>query len=254
MIANVAITTNDVSLKEQALHLSQQYKLAFIENLHSAFQYFLNVTTTRVELVDRDNQKNPFYIDFLNKQHHYRRQKGGGKNQAIAKAIGLKKLSAMTVLDCTAGLGDDAFVLACLGCQVTLLERSPVLYLLLNDAVTRWQQVDPVAKNLQVIHCDSVAYLAKLAVTNYPEIIYIDPMYPATKNSALNKKMMRVLREIVGDDSDADHLLPLATHKALKRVVVKRPRLAEFLNDQKPHHQLIGKSTRYDIYPFTGTS
>ena len=41
------------------------------------------------------------------------------------------------MLDATAGLGRDAFVLASLGCQVTLIERVPAVAALLENGIER---------------------------------------------------------------------------------------------------------------------
>ena len=51
---------------------------------------------------------------------------------------------------------------------------------------------------------------------------------------------MRVLQALVGADSDADQLLERARN--CSRVVVKRPKIAPFLAEQKPDFQVLGKS------------
>ncbi len=83
-------------------------------------------------------------------------------------------------------------------------------------------------------------------------MIYLDPMFPERKKSALSKLDMRIFHDIVGDDQDADTLLKTALSCATKRVVVKRPRLGAVLAGIKPHHSLVGKSSRFDVY-ITGT-
>ena len=60
---------------------------------------------------------------------------------------------------------------------------------------------------------------------------------------------MRIFREVVGDDEDAQDLLEFALQVASKRVVVKRPRKSEMIGPRKPGHQLIGTSSRFDVYP-----
>ena len=77
------------------------------------------------------------YVDFVEGELAHRRKFGGGKGQMIAKAVGLNKGFVPTILDATAGLGADAFVLASLGCEVKMIERSPLARLLLADGLER---------------------------------------------------------------------------------------------------------------------
>lgn len=61
---------------------------------------------------------------------------------------------------------------------------------------------------------------------------------------------MQYLHQLVGisEAQEESDLLRAARYCALKRVVVKRPRLANFLAEEKPHFQISGKQIRYDIY------
>jgi 16S rRNA (guanine1516-N2)-methyltransferase len=82
-----------------------------------------------------------------------------------------------------------------------------------------------------------------------PDVILVDPMHPERKKSALVKKEMRIIRDIVGTDSDAIELMEVALKYATKRVVLKWPMKADFMEGlQKPSHQITGKSTRYDVF------
>ncbi len=195
------------------------------------------------------NFGNPISIDFLSGKLWHRYRFGGGKGQLIAKALGIKTGFIPRILDLTAGLGQDAFVLASLGCDVTMLERSPVIAALLQDALKR-AILEPwfFKLKLNLLFTDSKKYLQSLAENNRPDVIYFDPMFPESKKSALVKKEMRLLRELLGDDSDAGELLTLALKSALKKVVVKRPRLADPLGSRKPDLSYQGKSSRFDVY------
>lgn len=188
-------------------------------------------------------------IDFLEGKIAYRLRHISDQKQLLAKAIGRKTHPKTTVLDLTAGLGHDGFVLAQLGFSVTLLERSPIIAALLDDGLRRALNHEKYSHiNVQLIHTDATIFLKQILQTKqFPDIIYLDPMYPHSRKSALAKKEMRLLRQIVGDDTDADSLLPLAIACA-QRVVVKRPRLAAFLAQLNPHHSIFGKQHRFDIY------
>lgn len=222
------------------------YQLTLIQTSKQV-RYCLTRREGQLMLVIGDSRFKPVSINFLEGKTHHRRQFGGGRGQLIAKAIGLRKLEKPTVLDLTAGMGQDAFVLACLGCRVTMLERSPTMAALLDDALRRLFLSDQ-SHDLQfkLMHKDARDYLQQL--TSIPDIIYLDPMYPDSKNSAAPKKEMRVLRALVGDDLDAAQLFELALSKARCRVVIKRPRLGEQLVDRRPDVVFAGKSSRFDVY------
>ncbi|WP_288371992.1 class I SAM-dependent methyltransferase, partial [uncultured Marinobacter sp.] len=178
----------------------------------------------------------------------YRRQHGGGKSEAIAKACGLQKKRDVTVLDATAGLGRDAFVLASLGASVTLVERNPAVAALLYDGLRRGAQTAELSwlpERMQLLHCSALQALTTHAAV---DVVYLDPMFPPRDKTALVKKEMQVFRQVVGDDDDSAQLLQAALKAARYRVVVKRPRKAPFVEGPEPATRIEGKSSRYDIY------
>lgn len=237
----------------RAKQFAKQFNIPYCEISKCTTEWILIYTAKQLVLRHKNNKLGgPIYVDFLSSKTTYRQKYGGGKNQLIAKAVGLKSNEQLTVLDVTAGLGQDAFVLACLGCKVLMLERSPIIAALLADGLTRAQHDDDFRQNydLRLIQIDSISYLNQLLEKkcDYPDVIYCDPMYPHRTKSALVKKELRVLREIVGDDIDAEQLLKLALQVAKKRVVVKRPKLASSINNIKPSIIFNSTNTRYDVY------
>lgn len=203
----------------------------------------------------------PVSAEFASGAADHRRKFGGGKGQMIAKAVGVKAGVYPQVLDATAGLGQDAFVLASLGCRVQLLERNPVVAsVLLNglhrareaaQGLTEQESDAALLDVLQRMHGQYGSLLQPLdgfQLQPQYDVVYLDPMFPARQKSASVKKAMSVFHSLVGSDPDADALLPIALQVARYRVAVKRPRKAPFLNDQSPSYQLLGKSSRYDIY------
>lgn len=188
-------------------------------------------------------------VDFCSGTAAWRRKHGGGKSEAIAKAVGLNKKSGLTVVDATAGLGRDALVLASCGAKVTLVERNPAVAALLADGLRRAavhpDTADWLPERMQLVFAPSQQALTELPA---PDVVYLDPMFPAREKSALVKKEMQAFHQVVGSDQDADALWPLAWQLAQKRVVVKRPGYAEFLAGQKPTMQVEGKNNRFDVY------
>ncbi|KPQ28871.1 MAG: 16S rRNA (guanine1516-N2)-methyltransferase [Marinobacter excellens HL-55] len=193
----------------------------------------------------------PVRAEFVTGKMGYRREHGGGTGQLVARAVGLQKTKAqLHVVDATAGLGQDAFVLAGLGCRVTLFERNPVIHALLADGLARAtlnaECAEVIARmNLQA--GSSIDWLQK-AEPNTVDVIYLDPMFPHRDKAALVKKEMQVFRQVVGDDDDSGQLLAAALTCARYRVVVKRPRKAPAVAGPEPTTRIEGKSSRYDVY------
>ncbi|OOF07383.1 16S rRNA methyltransferase [Salinivibrio sp. MA440] len=218
--------------------------------------FALVMTQAHLELRKRDEPKlGAVFVDFVSGAVAHRRKFGGGKGQAIAKAVGLNKGITPRVLDATAGLGRDAFVLASLGCSVQMIERHPVVAALLDDGLQRAYQ-DPdigawMQSRMTLLHANSEQALTDMANMPglvRPDVIYLDPMYPHKKKAALVKKEMRVFQSLVGADSDADALLLPALQLARSRVVVKRPDYATPLADRPPHSTITTKKNRFDMY------
>ena len=179
----------------------------------------------------------------------HRLKYGKGRGQNLAKAVGMKFNKNRTIVDATAGLGYDAFILASLGANVTLIERSKTMYNLLQEAFTEAKsfggEISNIIKRMDLIYGDSKDILPKLK----PEVILIDTMYKERKKSALVKNSMRLVREVVGSDPDYLDLIDVALNQASNRVVIKLPRYSDENNNYKPYsHQILGKSIRYDVH------
>ncbi len=188
-------------------------------------------------------------LDFVGGAVGHRSRFGGGRGQHLPRAAGFVNANTPTVIDATAGLGRDAFLLASLGAHVTLLERSPEVHKLLEDGMAAARAVGPhvaeVVARMTLIHGDAKFLLSGLKA----DVVIVDPMHPDRKKTALVKKEMRLLRELVGADSDSLELMQAALASARKRVVLKWPRHADALAGlPKPSHQILGKSTRYDVF------
>lgn len=254
----VAITADKGIPKSQLDQLAKQTSLP-LANKHNQADYLLHITTEYLELRKTNyDQKKPkvesIHIDFLAGKTNHRRLHGGGKGQDLAKAIGLHKIKEPTVLDLTAGMGGDAFVLATLGADITLIERNPITHALLNDALNRAKlsadnELQAILARMTLKNEDALTTLDNIQSTNLPDVIYIDPMFPSRSKSAQVKKEMRFFHDIVGADNDSEALLLKALNLAKKRIVVKRPRLAEKLTQEvQAAFDISGKSTRYDVY------
>lgn len=206
-------------------------------------------TNGRLELIfPLRGGPSPLFVDFVDGAHGYARRRN--RFGLLFQAVGFPR-ERPTVVDATAGLGADAFRLAFRGCPVLAIERSALLYSLLQDGLHRAERNEELREQLDgrlnLLHADARDYLRACEGAAVPDVVFLDPMYPPKKNSALPKIEMRILRRIVGDDLDAEELFDIARAVARNRVVVKRHRDAKPIADA-PSHSLCDTSTRYDVY------
>ncbi|NOQ78488.1 MAG: 16S rRNA methyltransferase [Gammaproteobacteria bacterium] len=248
----ITITVSEKNLTEQAKKIAQQWGFVFSPSSHD--QFFLQLTPQHLQLIQSDKHSpGPIYIDFTSGQAAHRRLFGGGKGQTLAKAVGLNKTPSPIILDATAGMGKDAFVFASLGAKVILMERSPISAALLTDALQRAsldEEISEIINRMSFVYGDArlLASDRGSELNEKPDIIYLDPMFPHRKKSALVKKEMLAFQSLIGDDNDSDELLNVCRQLAKKRVVVKRPIKAPYLDNQKPSLSMNMKKHRFDIY------
>jgi 16S rRNA (guanine1516-N2)-methyltransferase len=232
----ISVLPSSPEFRDKAAELATRLELPLNEDVA-----LLLVVGERLELREAGAKTGPVFVDFRQRQHY--------QKELIAKAVGVKGDYRPTVLDTTAGLGQDAFVLASYGCKVKMLERSKVVHALLEDSLRRAKEdkdLTEVISRIGLECADAKTVLNELASAHYPEVIYLDPMYPDLGKSAAKRKEMRLFRELVGDDTDVAELFALALGRASKRVVVKRPLKAPELG--KPNFKLVGKTVRFDVY------
>jgi 16S rRNA (guanine1516-N2)-methyltransferase len=188
-------------------------------------------------------------VDFVGGAVGHRLRFGGGRGQALPRAAGFARGETPRIVDATAGLGRDAFLLASLGAEVVLVERVPAVAALLADGLARARAAGPdyaaIVDRMRLVEGNAIELLAGLA----PEVVLVDPMHPPRGNTALVKQEMRQLRELVGADPDALALLQAALAAASRRVVLKWPsHAAPLVGLRPPSHSIAGKSTRYDVF------
>ena len=189
-----------------------------------------------------------FYIDVIkvvNQLRSYPAPKQGAFNQALGK-------KSQHIIDATGGWGGDALLMCTQGYQVTLLERNPVMALMLKDAMTRLSQTEWAIDNdvvtPKVVLADSVIYFSNNEINESVDCVYLDPMFPPKKKkkAAVNKQM-QLLQWVVGQDLDASSLVESALAAGAPRIAVKRPDYAEPLY-RKPSNQFSSKLVHYDVY------
>lgn len=249
LIASIAVFSTASHLQAKAQLLAERLSLPYVTEFTTKYNYLLVLTPEYLGLQNTTKKSNPLFIDFLSGKMQYRRQHASLRKEILARALGLKSKAPKKIVDATTGLARDSFILAALGFEVTSLERSPIIFALIEDALERATQdsvIAPIVKRIHLVQANALEWLKAPAIR--PEIIYLDPMFPERKKSALSKQDMRIFHEVIGNDPDADELLKTALTCATERVVVKRPRLAPALAELTPTLTMEGSSNRFDIY------
>ena len=261
-MSTIVINCKNSLLSDQAKQLSKELGYPMLNSAlnlevkQEMFEYELILDELGIPLSPTNAKLHgAIRCDFGSAANTHRRNYGGGSGQAIAKAVGVSGRFRPKVLDLTAGLGADGFVLASLGCSMTLIERNKVVHSLLSDGLERARlaastdtALGAIIARITLFGQDSKTFLQSLTLEQRPDIIYIDPMFPERKKSAKVKKEMQAFHRIVGSDDDSADLLGLALEQARYRVVVKRSVSAEQLGNLTPSYSLSGKSTRFDVF------
>lgn len=210
-------------------------------------RYFLSWREGSLKLFDREQFKKGGLSVEIEPRSGEQRSWPAPKQSLLAKAIGRR---SRTVVDATAGWGQDSLAIFRMGYELLCIERSPVMTELLKDGFMRLGGLDWMQrlklKPPRLLVGNAIELLPELELR--PDCIYLDPMFPPKrKKSALARKSMALLHELAGDDQDKEHLFEAAFNAASKRVVVKSPDYAEPLGG-KPSESLQGKLLRYDVY------
>lgn len=188
-------------------------------------------------------------IDFLSEKMRYRCQHASLRSELVARAMGARPEDRPSIVDATAGLGQDSFILAYLGFEITLIEKSPIIHEILDKALQNASKKLPnIINRMHLVHNDAILWLKSLDHTNYPQIIYLDPMFPERKKSASVNKSMSSMHKIIENDDNCQELLGIALKTATQRVVIKRPRSAPKIIEHEVNFSLNGRTCRFDIY------
>lgn len=193
-------------------------------------------------------------VDFSDPALLYR-LRTSGKSQGLGKALGLARYSDLKVLDATAGLGRDALLIAHLGCEVVMLERSNLVYALLADGLARArvseeQYIAPAVSRMSLQQAEAREYFVGVSKKErpQPDVIYLDPMFPPRSKSAKVKKDIALLHDLLGVEEDFPSLLEAAITAARLRVVVKRPGNKSDATVRAPSFTVPGKTAHFEVY------
>lgn len=213
----------------------------------------LCVTHAGIGLKPAGSPQKPVYVDFVGGAVGHRARSLGQGAELIARAVGVRGQERPYVVDATAGLGRDSFVLASLGCRVLMLENHPVVALMLRDGMQRAsqdQQACTAVNRMTLCATDALDWLKgfEQSMSPRPDAIYLDPMFAPRSKTAKVKKDMQVMHRLLAGSGDGVGLLDAALKVSGKRVVVKRPAKAAPLQEKEPDFSVGGKTSRFDVY------
>ena len=169
--------------------------------------------------------------------------------ELLVRAARVRGVDAPVAVDATAGLGEDSLLLAAAGFSVTLFERDPAIAALLADALRRAAnepQLRDIVSRMRLVEGDAVEGLVRLDAQ--PDVVYLDPMFPAKRKDAATKKKLQVFQLLERPCDNEEELLAAACAAHPRKVVVKRPLKGPYLAGAKPSSSISGKVVRYDIY------
>jgi len=169
--------------------------------------------------------------------------------ELLVQAAKIQKCRQPLIIDATAGLGRDGFLLAAAGCRVRMIELHPVVAALLADGLERAQNSPALATTagrIELIVGDAREHLLRLPKP--PDVVFLDPMFPERTKAALVGQELRLLQLLDQKDSDPVALLSVALAVSARKVVVKRPLKAQPLAALAPSYTRRGKAVRFDVY------
>lgn len=176
-----------------------------------------------------------------------RLKKSNLQSEFLVKASKIKGIEHPVIIDATAGMGEDSMILAAAGFEVYLFEYDPVIAALLKDALDRAMEISELKEAAGRMHFtegNSIDNMSKLEIV--PDVVLLDPMFPARQKSALVKRKFQLLQKLEKPCSDENELLQAALNVKPRRIVIKRPLKGPFLGGMKPSYSLTGKAIRYD--------
>ena len=170
--------------------------------------------------------------------------------ELLVKAAKIKDADhTLRAVDATAGLGDDSILLAAAGFVVDMYERNPVIHALLSDAIERAENIPELAETVSRMHLhfgDSLEAMKHLDYT--PDVILLDPMFPARQKNALVKKKLQMIQKLEFPCVDEAELLLTAMNAGPRKLIVKRPPKGPHLAGIKPDYANEGKAVRFDCF------
>ena len=240
------IFIKDDITKEALESIANFSKLEKVTDKPSANNYFVYDTNGLSFVKDSINPKEILHIDFLKGTLGWRLKRVNHERN-LRKALG-KTDKQLSIFDSTAGLLTDTMIFLSLGHKVVAVEQSKIIYSLVKDAILRAKNKIPELKNLIFFNDNSLEVYK--SISKGFDVIYLDPMYPSSHKK--NKKSGRLanikkILEIENLTDNGENLVKDFFNLGYKKIILKRP-LKYRKNYSNINYQVLGKTTRFDIY------
>ncbi|CAL4324844.1 class I SAM-dependent methyltransferase [Buchnera aphidicola] len=226
-------------IKKKNKKIFKKIKIYLLKINHKLKICKINILNKKIEFLS---------INFISGKNNFRR-KYNRKKEILIRAVRIKKQKKIIILDATAGLGKDSFILASFGYKVFMIEKNKIIYNLLKNCLYRTFEDSKIGswvkKNMILFHKNSLNFLKSKKII--PDVIYLDPMFLKNRRSS-TKKDISILKIILHGKKNTKNLLKKSILFAKKKVVVKRFLKAPHLEKIKPTNIIYGKKYRFDIY------
>ena len=250
---DIRIKTSCEELTKHAQELAQKFGLPLYEDAnaktHTSPEVVLELSESGLALVSGDMRVRGDFSKMLPRIAPAKLQ-----GELLVKAAKLKDCPSPTVIDATAGLGEDSFLLAAAGFAVVLYELNPIIAALLEDALSRAltdPQLLPIVQRMTLVPGDSISEMQRRKTP--PDVVFLDPMFPQKRKSALAKKKLQLIQQLEHPCEDESALLQAAFASNPRKIVIKRPLKGPHLAGVKPSYSLQGKTIRYDCIALRST-
>ncbi len=240
------IFIKDDITKEAHKSIANFSELEKVTDKPTTNNYFVYDTNGLSFVKDSINPKEVLHIDFLKGTLGWRLKRVNHERN-LRKALGKTK-KQLSIFDSTAGLLTDTMIFLSLGHKVVAVEQSKIIYSLVKDGISRAKDKIPELKNLIFLNDNSLEVYKSM--TKGFDVIYLDPMYPSLNKN--NKKSGRLdnikkILEIENFTDSGENLVKNFFDLEYKKIILKRP-LKFRKNYSNINYQVLGKTTRFDIY------
>lgn len=174
----------------------------------------------------------------------------GRKSELILQACKMDKNSV--VIDGTAGFGHDGLILASACHHISLIEKNPLMALLLLFEYQHMNQNPNWQKLLAKIHIKFADITNPKIDLPKANIVYLDPMFPQGSYQSKVSKTMQSLHLLANTPSkqeESELFIQAKTHLSSDaKLIIKRPLNAEPLANIPTNHHVANNAIRFDIY------
>jgi len=236
-VADISHICYKENFKDKALTLAEKYSLK-LSSITAKQPYLYISENPHIKFKDKEIINSFRSGSFTNRIKNFQRE------AHLKKAIGYGGESSKRILDCTGGLGHDAFILALLGQNVTVIDKNKglcILFELALESLPKTSYFLEAKERITIINDNSASFIDKLL--DY-DVVYIDPMFK-DKGTAGRSGVMSLISDYLDDFTDVSDIL---IRSKFNRMVIKRQKQFKQSGNGSPSFILSGKSINFHIF------